>query len=70
MLQSIKHQRQGLFLDKQLIGSVRTGLLAGLLIAVTIANFFDYDMLWSCAIGLVGGAAIGAVIGLIRRARK
>ncbi|MBQ7956811.1 MAG: hypothetical protein IJ279_02145 [Clostridia bacterium] len=57
-------------MDKQLINSTRTGLLAGLLIAVTIANFFDYDMLWSCAIGLVGGALIGLVIGLIKRARK
>ena len=57
-------------MDKQIISSIRTGLLAGLLIAVTIANVFKYDMLWACAIGLVGGAAIGAVIGLIKRGRK
>ncbi len=57
-------------MDKQLVNSIRTGFLVGLLIAVTIANIYDYNMLWACAIGLVGGAVVGAVIGLIRKVIK
>lgn len=57
-------------MDKQLVNSIRTGFLAGLLIAVTIANIYDFNMLWACAIGLVGGAVVGAVVGLIRKLIK
>jgi len=57
-------------LDNQLIKSIRTGFLAGLLIAVTIANIYDLNMLWACAIGLVGGAVIGLIVGLIRKLIK
>lgn len=57
-------------LDQQLFRYIRTGFLAGLLVGITVANFFDYDKIWSCAIGLVGGALIGLVIGLIKRTRK
>lgn len=57
-------------MDKQLVNSIRTGFLAGLLIAVTIANIYDFNMLWACAIGLVGGAVLGAVVGLIRKLIK
>ncbi|MBP3330632.1 MAG: hypothetical protein J6L89_07355 [Clostridia bacterium] len=57
-------------MDQQLFRYIRTGFLAGLLVGITVANFFDYDKIWSCAIGLVGGALIGLVIGLIKRTRK
>lgn len=57
-------------MDKQLVNSIRTGFLAGLLVAVTIANIYDYNMLWACAIGLVGGAVVGLIVGLIRKAIK
>ena len=57
-------------MKKPLVNYIRTGFLAGLLVAVTIANFMDLNMVWSCAIGLFGGAGIGAIWGLIARAKK
>ncbi len=57
-------------MDAQLIKAIRTGFLAGLLVAVTVANIYDYNMLWACAIGLVGGAVVGLIVGLIRKLIK
>ena len=57
-------------MKKPLVNYIRTGFLAGLLVAVTIANIYDYNMLWACAIGLVGGAVVGLIVGLIRKAIK
>lgn len=57
-------------MKKPLVNYIRTGFLAGLLVAVTVANFYDLNMIWSCAIGFFGGAGIGAIVGLIARAKK
>ena len=57
-------------MKKPLVNYIRTGFLAGLLIAVTIANFMDLNMILWCAFGLFGGAGIGAIVGLIARSRK
>lgn len=70
MVELTKHTKAGIFLKKPLVNYIRTGFLAGLLVAVTIANFMDLNMVWSCAIGLFGGAGIGAIWGLIARAKK
>jgi len=66
----IKQLKVGIFLKKPLVNYIRTGFLAGLLVAVTIANFMDLNMILWCAIGLFGGAGIGAIWGLIARAKK
>lgn len=70
MIQSVKRLKAGIFLKKPLVNYIRTGFLAGLLVAVTVANFLDLNMIWSCVIGLFGGAGIGAVWGLIATSKK
>lgn len=57
-------------MKKPLVNYIRTGFLAGLLVAVTVANFMDLNMVLWCGIGLFGGAGIGAIWGLIARAKK
>lgn len=57
-------------MKKPLVNYIRTGFLAGLLVGVTVANFLDLNMILWCAIGLFGGAVIGAVWGLIARNKK
>lgn len=57
-------------MKKPLVNYIRTGFLAGLLVGATIANFLDLNMVMWCAIGLFGGAGIGALVGLIARSKK
>lgn len=57
-------------MKKPLVNYIRTGFLAGLLVAVTVANFLDLNMVLWCVIGLFGGAGIGALVGLIARSKK
>ena len=70
MVKLTKHSKAGIFLKKPLVNYIRTGFLAGLLVAVTVANFLDLNMVLWCAIGLFGGAGIGAIWGLIARSKK
>ncbi len=50
----------------EILKFLRYGFLAGLLIGSAVGNMYDFNMLWSCIIGFFGGAAIGALIGLIK----
>lgn len=70
MVELTKYSKAGIFLKKPLVNYIRTGFLAGLLVAVTVANFLDLNMVLWCVIGLFGGAGIGALVGLIARSKK
>ena len=70
MVELTKYSKAGIFLKKPLVNYIRTGFLAGLLVGATVANFLDLNMVMWCAIGLFGGAGIGALVGLIARSKK